>query len=775
MSKTDAGITKESISADIFQDLFDRPELFLEFINDFPGIVYRVNPADDGKVLFISGEVERITGYAPQCFTQYGLRLEDLIPVKQHQKILKAVDRSLQTNIPFRVNYHLTHKDGRNVNVSAFGRFRKNQAGDPIFCDGTILDVTNVSDSESVIAEQFSIIQRILDNSPNLIFVKDLEGRYKMVNKAMCDLFGLLPKDLLGLTDEVLSLPEGELQKFKRQDDQVFETGESVFADTQPLTLRNGEVGYFKTVKSPLFNQSGDLYGLLAIVTDVTEERKTENEITESRKMLDLIYNNVTDRIALLQPVDGQMRYVSVNQSYIKTFEHFGVGVKREELMGKVFIQHAVENNFFTGEVAAAALSRIENVMSTRQALEFTEVTPTPNGILYMDSSITPIYDSSGELLYIMYRSTDFTEIMRSNRALQEREMMLESINRNVNDGIYRSTVKHGLKYVNDAMYRIFGYEPGEFDQLKMVSLYVMPGERSEIVEELRRNGSFSNKEVLLRRKNNEHFWARLSCTMTRDHDGTEIIDGIVVDITERREMNILLESTNNHLKKTNSELDHLVYRTSHDLRSPIASLLGLAELMKLEGMDETQKEYLDLMEGQLHKLDKIILDIINYRKIAMSGPQNQQINLRAVVDDILSGVQFLSQCESIEKSIVIQNDIPFYNDGHNIQIIFNNLISNAIKYSRLDVATPKIIIELIVEPTVLKASIIDNGIGIEKEYVDQIFDMFFRATSHNTGTGLGLFIVKEAIEKLNGKISVSSKKGEGTQFTLEIPNLLKA
>ena len=127
---------------------------------------------------------------------------------------------------------------------------------------------------------------------------------------------------------------------------------------------------------------------------------------------------------------------------------------------------------------------------------------------------------------------------------------------------------------------------------------------------------------------------------------------------------------------------------------------------------------------------------------------------------------------ENIKKSILVNSKAPLYTDVYRLSVIINNLVSNAIKYRDANKQQSLISIEASISESNLFVVFTDNGIGISQDYINKIFDMFFRATDRSEGAGLGLYIVKETVEKLHGDIRVESKMGEGTVFTIRVPNM---
>lgn len=235
---------------------------------------------------------------------------------------------------------------------------------------------------------------------------------------------------------------------------------------------------------------------------------------------------------------------------------------------------------------------------------------------------------------------------------------------------------------------------------------------------------------------------------------------------------NILLQAKFDELQKLNSELDRFVYSASHDLRAPITSVLGLVYLgKKTENLAEIQ-QYFDLQEKSLKKLDSFIADILNYSRNNRAEIQKQSIDFQSVIENILELQTQYDANHQIHNFLTIKQEVSFFADAQRLAIALNNLISNAFRYHNPYQASSWI--KIAVEVDIYKAviAISDNGIGIDKEHLPRIFEMFYRATDRTTGSGLGLYIVKEVVEKLQGTIKVDSVLGKGTTFTIEIPNL---
>ncbi len=245
-----------------------------------------------------------------------------------------------------------------------------------------------------------------------------------------------------------------------------------------------------------------------------------------------------------------------------------------------------------------------------------------------------------------------------------------------------------------------------------------------------------------------------------------------IEDITELKKSQLKLIDKNNDLQKVNNELDSFVYRVSHDLRAPLTSILGLISLMKMEKNNDTIGEYIDLQEKSIHKLDLFIKEIMNLSRNSRLGITVGKIEFDELINDIFEGEHYTRNAEKVKRICIVEEGFSFYTDRQRLSIILNNLISNGLKYANPSQEEPKVKVEVYSENNDCIIRVSDNGIGISEEYLPKIFAMFFRATEDSSGSGLGLYIVKETVEKLNGKITVRSTMRKGTTFKVVLPNL---
>lgn len=233
------------------------------------------------------------------------------------------------------------------------------------------------------------------------------------------------------------------------------------------------------------------------------------------------------------------------------------------------------------------------------------------------------------------------------------------------------------------------------------------------------------------------------------------------------------LHKQNKMLVKVNQELDRFVYSTSHNLRSPLMSVLGLLNISRkeVENKDYSRlPEYFDMMSASVEKLDNTLKEIVDYSKNARAEVRIEKIDLHETINKCLENLRYLEGSDEIKKEVIIDGGNVIYCDPDRLNVVLINVLSNAIKYRDTNKENQTLSITVHSYPYKTSISIQDNGVGIFPNYVDKVFDMFYRASDRSNGAGLGLYIVKETIDKLGGKISIDSEIETGTMVEIDIP-----
>lgn len=222
-------------------------------------------------------------------------------------------------------------------------------------------------------------------------------------------------------------------------------------------------------------------------------------------------------------------------------------------------------------------------------------------------------------------------------------------------------------------------------------------------------------------------------------------------------------------LTETNKELETFMYKASHDIRAPLSSTMGLINLTKQENNREQVRGYIGMIENSIKRLDALLLDILETARIKTGNAQYERINWENLVHDILT--PYVPAVVKMEFEVVIQSARSFYSDRRLIDTMLRNLIDNSINYSRREATNRYVRIHVADSEKGVLIRVEDNGIGISAEVRDHVFDMFYRGTEVSKGTGLGLYIVKNIVDRLEGTIKLESVPGSGTKIIIYLPS----
>ena len=418
---------------------------------------------------------------------------------------------------------------------------------------------------------------------------------------------------------------------------------------------------------------------------------------------------------------------------------------------------------------------------------------------IHIDDSGAPIYNEKGQVVGAVLIFRDVTDKKKAEDALHDLNLSLEKkvyertievvkserrlkeaqkISQTGNWEIDLITNKNSW---SDEFYNIFdlvkdSIQPSIKSFLKLISSSDRAMVHNKIQQGLNTlKGSnlifrFTGKEGVLK-------YGYINWQFENDKNNKPIrLYGILQDITERKAARKKLQLQNIELKKTNAELDKFVYSSSHDLRAPLASVLGLINIIDSHmGSDDIeQKERIDMMKQSIIKLDSFIEDIINYSRNSRMEIEKDEINFEALINQSRQSLKYMSHDSEFKINVKVTQKGKFISDKRRILVNLNNLISNAIKYR--DTTKINSHVDITVYSDISKAiiKVKDNGLGIADDKKGKIFEMFYRGNKFSDGSGLGMYIAKETLTKLNGTITLESKLNVGTTFTVIIPNLIE-
>jgi PAS domain S-box-containing protein len=688
----------------------------------------------------------------------------------------------------------------------------------PIFRNGKIEDVYWTFSYSSVIGESGGIdgvlvvctettgkvnmlreIERSKENLTNIILkspvamciLKGDEHIVETANERMFQLWGKSPAEVLGrpIFDE---LHEAAREGFKDLCDNVFRTGESFSAYGAPVTLpRDGTTvtAYVHFVYEPFRDGNGTITGVMVVAVDVSEEIAARRKLEESENSIRALVESAPLPIAVY--VGREMRIALANQSIIDVWGKGNdvIGKTYYALLPELEIQQIypnLDNVFTTGIPFHARHQRVDLVMSGELQT------------FYFNYSFTPLFDSQGKVYGVMNTAAEVTDLV-------EAKLQVERSERNFRNMVKQAPVamcimlgpSHVVEVANDLFISLWGKTAKEM--MNRPIFEGLPDAKGQGLEELLANvyatgQTFTALErpvVLLRHGQHETVYQNFVYEPYRDADGTILgVLAITVDVTAqvvaRQQIEEVVMERTRELKQSNAELSQFAYITSHDLQEParkIRTFSGMLLGSLGNSIDERSKKYLSKIDVAASRMLSLIRDVLALSQLSSKTAEFEPIDLNKILEEIKSDFELLIEQKG---SIIISDTLPVI-DAIGIQMnqLFTNLISNALKFSRPDVPHRLIIRCDIIEKELrgefpllnpkdryVKLQFIDNGIGFNKENARQIFDIFQRLHTREEyqGTGIGLAMCKKIAENHGGLISADATMGQGATFTVILP-----
>ena len=339
-----------------------------------------------------------------------------------------------------------------------------------------------------------------------------------------------------------------------------------------------------------------------------------------------------------------------------------------------------------------------------------------------------------------------------------------------MHEGVLYADNDNKVLYVNDSFCNISGYSYDELIGKIYTDLLIADKDRilMESKAQLRKEGIGDQYELQLLRKSGEQLWTLVNGIPIADDEGNIIGSmGTYSVITE-------IKKTEKRLKAINQELNTFIYKLSHDLRGPVASIKGLANLARTEIADPESLNYIELISRSVHRLDSILTDLLEIVRIKENAIYTEMIDVNILVESILKSISPQEEFLKVSCKLDIESGLSFVSDKKILSAIIHNTIDNSIKYR--DTTKDKNFLDVVISNfhTGIRIVVEDNGVGIPYHIHEKIFDMFYRGNLESKGTGLGLYIVKNGVDKLGGTIHMESEPDIGTKFVIDIPTIFE-
>ncbi|WP_185156108.1 PAS domain S-box protein [Fulvivirga kasyanovii] len=620
-------------------------------------------------------------------------------------------------------------------------------------------DITFQKQAEEILTDTHLKFQMLTLGLPGVIYEfeeqADSSARFKYISQGCNEMFGFSPEEIM--KDASL------LNKLIHPDD--LEGFLSTSGDSgsewqwEGRILVEGRERWIEGKSSPTRQKDGSIirYGLLL---DITEKKEVEKRYKISEERLQLALQGA--ELGLWE-WDLKDKKTIFNKAWAAKYgyDHHELELQFDD-WGKLI--HPEDLPFVKAKLT-------EHLKGETEYFEAEYRFRTKGGSYrwILDKGRAVQRDENGKVTKASGTYLDINEKKSSQLLIQRNEQLFTQLFENSPLGIVLLDEKHRVIQMNQGFKDMFGYSAKDIIGNQLNNILVPQDLHQEAIDInlLTVSGKVGMLESHRTHKNGNLVPVIIYGVPVTLDNKTIGIYGIYVDISARTK-------AENELQVRNNELDNFVYKVSHDLRAPLSSILGLVNLAQHQDNDDDLLQYIGLIENRVKQLDHFINDVLSHSKNLKLAITVDPINFEKVVENCFTDLSYLPNAHKVNIKTNISS-MTFYSDRWRINEIFRNLISNAIKYLNPDIDNPYVKIDIKVTEKLAHIKFKDNGIGIEKNTLPKVFEMFYRATEYSEGSGIGLYIVKNAIEKLGGKIRVESKPQIGTSFDIIIPNCKEA
>ena len=643
---------------------------------------------------------------------------------------------------------------------------------EPFNEESPVTSIENITDNSAVgdfsfnqimdsLEDAASMYKYLFENNPNAMYIWDIETLCIIDCNEEAQLkYGYTRREFLDLTisdlqytDDVPLLDKLAIRSFNKK-------------QYWRQQKKNGEV-MFMELSSHLLDYKNRTFSFTQVI-DITEKEKALKQLKESQDKL-----RTATKIARLGywqlKADGTNRYWSdevyeiwgrLREEFIVTFSSFLETI------------HPADRDVFLKEQKLFYSSKKTFNLEYRIVL--------PDGaIRWVYEKGNLLEDEEGNAIIFQGMVQDITEQKQLSHSLEESNRRYSYVTKATFDAIWDWDMLTNKLYWGEGFQHIFGYELASLQpDISSWTQHLHPADLDRVVKGIYgfidgKGTNWEDEYRYLKADGQYAYVADKGFVVRDEHGKAQRMVGAMQDVSKRKKDEQELKSFADELYTRNKELHEFGYIVSHNLRSPVANIMGTATLLELDSDDpETVGQCIKDLKTSINRLDDVIRDLSKILSVTDGSAAwiKETIDIKEILSNVLTDLQSTIKHAGAKISFPGASFMFHSHKAYLYSVLFN-LIGNAIKYR--SVKTPEI--EITIEQNNLNTTIkiVDNGIGIDMEkYKDDLFKPYKRFTSEVEGKGLGLFLVKSHVEALHGTITLQSKLGTGTTFVIIFPNI---
>ncbi len=505
---------------------------------------------------------------------------------------------------------------------------------------------------------------------------------------------------------------------------------------------------------NPVKIEEGQISGVSFFARNINQRKLAEKRIQQSEEAYKLLLETINEGVMF---IDNENRIRFANRKFTET-----TGFNEDELKGVDFSTLLIAEDPYHGRnIVGELLSREEPVEIHLK---------TKSGqIVWFRLKASPLMDENGAVAGSLLTHTEITAQKQAEQTIRKHEQDYKNLLETMNEGLIYLDPSGLLKFANQRFLTMTGLDLNE-SLNKRIPHFVLPETLLDLmIEEACSAKSNSEQayqyEIQISSTNGEKKWCMINCSLICDE--IRKFNGLLVtyfDITDRK-------STEDKLQLAERELNTFIYKSSHDLKGPLSSILGLLNLLEKEP-ETMNNPCVKMIRQSAGKADRMLNEMLNVVRIKREKIYPETIDFRSDISEVVQSLRTSDAFYDVRRDIVIESKKELRTDKKLLQLVMHNLMDNAIKYRDPEKKDAFVAVFIRDYMHGVRIEIEDNGCGFKDSTKGNIFNMFNRGSYNADGNGLGLYVVKNAVDRLGGYIELSCTEGENTRFTMFLPDL---
>jgi PAS domain S-box-containing protein len=700
---------------------------------------------EDFKTTYRSPASERITGFA--IHEMHPDHMDEHTHPDDISKVRNALAQALQhPRRPISVQFRTRHQEGNYIWIDGVITNLVSEPG----IHGILLNYRDITAQKRLEDEQ-ALFALIVNSSDDAILSKDLNGIITSWNLGAEKLFGYREAEIVGKNVSMLIPPDRldeEPQIIKR-----IRRGERIDHYETKRLRKDGTSILISLTVSPIRDNHGNIIGASKIARDISERQEAKEKLETSERRFRALIENSSDAIVL----NDENAFILYQSPSVKRI----LGYTQNERLGTPV------SDYIHPDDLEGFIQLYNNLKKTEgHPLEFQYRFRRKNGkFIWLEGVVTNLLkDPSVKAIVANYR--DITARKVAEESLELTISRFRQAQQIAHLGHWELDFETLKTNWSDETFRIFGLEPGAAEPSEELFLsFVHPGDIERVSKEIEHSRQvftpFSLYHRILLRSGNIKVLLSVGRYEFDKLEKPLRLYGISLDVTE-------LNEKEEKLKEVNKDLETFIYRSSHDLRSPIASILGLINVAKSDITDTKALNYFDMVNEVVLRQNRMLLNLIQVMSIRTKQLAAEPVNPEEIMSEVLSLLKSMKGFEKVK--IDLQTRVTsIHTDRQLFTTILFQLLENAILYANGTDSIAHVRMARDEQGEVL-LEVQDNGIGIPERSLERVFDMFYRGCVLSKGSGLGLYLVRTAVNRMGGSVKVFSEELKGSTFVIKLP-----